>query len=204
MPLPLFLLAMPTVSPRRSRQILQGHVPRPYADMPAYQSMPAITWRCLQLFDPVFTLDADWVQEFCVEYGRVKDRAPSACSPASTTSICAVFRTSPMPAAGSAGRYRSWQRLHPADRLRQEDSDRADTGDRAVLCKAIWHRHHRLHDPGWTLRDGPTRYATVCDSARQLDCERQVYFIWKPLTEEGERRWRAAGPSSGRVSEQTT
>ncbi|MBM4047351.1 MAG: B12-binding domain-containing radical SAM protein [Planctomycetes bacterium] len=161
--------------------------------------------RLAQLFDQVFTLDEDWVREFCDEYRRLGihrefrfscfsriDNITPVKAEMLGQSGCALLRVG-IEAGDSYIRNEIYKKRISDEKIREIFRVCRQHGIEFTA-------YFMLGGPGETLR---TMQRTI-DLATELDAARSAFFIYKPFTEEGlkqivehggyvdEARWKAA------------
>ena len=162
--------------------------PRAYAREIAYhwEKYKNRNLRLAQLFDPVFTMYDDWVEDFCGEYRSLDMPSKLRYSVFSrldhlhekkiktlATSGCAILRVGVE--AGDP---------YIRNNIYKKDIDNEKIREIFRLAKAngiIFTAFYILGGPGET----PETIEKTISFARELDAERSAFFIYKPFTKEG-------------------
>lgn len=145
-----------------------------------------------QLFDPVLSVNADWVDEFCAAYGEYGERVPFSAFArldnlddrrikALAWAGCRILRV-----GVEAGNE------HIRRVTYGKDISTAQIRETVRLCK-----QHGIALTSYIILGGPGETpATLRESIRlawELDCERQVWFTFKLLTDAGEQQAKGCG-----------
>jgi len=145
-----------------------------------------------QLFDPVFTIDPQWVRDFAASYSVLAKRTPYSVFAridqldekrviALASSGCKVVRVG-IEAGNDYIRNSVYGKHLGKDKIRKVVS----------LCK-----RYRLAMTGYFILGGPSETSSTVEEtiafARELNIARTVFFVYKVLTNEGRCQMRNAG-----------
>jgi radical SAM superfamily enzyme YgiQ (UPF0313 family) len=156
--------------------------------------------RLFQVFDPVFTMDDDWVERFCAAYRRQGLHERIRYSVFSRIDHLSEEKVELLARSGCAllrvGIESGDDHIRMDVYKKRIDTDTIRRIFRTAKANGLdFTAFYILGGPGET----PATFARTVRLAWELDAARSAFFVYKPFTDEGRRQFRELG---GAIDEQ--